>query len=84
VKEPTPPKKLRLGTVRDPSNPFQETPECYTSVSTSTSGVILNGCERDFPVFLITARKSGAWHSHAPETALLRAEFPHFVSAAVE
>ena len=37
MKEPGSPRKVRLGTVRNPSSPFQETPECYTSVSTSTS-----------------------------------------------
>ena len=40
MKERGSPRKVRLGVVRNPSlrNPFQETPECYTSVSTNTSG----------------------------------------------
>ena len=40
MKEPGSPRKVRLGVVRNPSlrNPFQETPACYTLVSTNTSG----------------------------------------------
>lgn len=40
MKEPGSPRKVRLGAFRNPSVrlPFQETPACYTSVSTSTSG----------------------------------------------
>jgi len=39
MKEPGSPRKVRLGVVGNPSlhTPFQETPVCYTLVSTSTS-----------------------------------------------
>ena len=40
MKEPGSPRKVRLGAVFNPSlrTFFQETPACYTSVSTNTSG----------------------------------------------
>ena len=39
MKEPGAPRKVRLGAVRNPQvYSFQETPGCYISVSTSTSG----------------------------------------------
>ncbi len=40
MKEPGSPRKVRLGVVFNPTLPtfFQETPACYTSVSTNTSG----------------------------------------------